>query len=168
MFLKCHRFFRWFLKNFWAYQSQNIQKVWKSESWLRSDLLNHRWIQEDEWEAINPLKRHRTLSTSDMSEKCGSDDVDFYVDFPHFLWISKHVGSVGLLTGWKHMRWRGRHTIWYFQHGGGSVNLTCRFITGITWIRIDHVTHFLMCGFWSEAIPPPVNAQMEECKDRVG
>lgn len=84
-----------------------------------------------------------------------ADDVDFYVDFPHFLWFFKHVGAVGLLTGWKHLRWRGCHTIWYFQHGGGSVNLTCRFITCITWIRIDHVTHFLMWG----------NSSTSECSD---
>lgn len=32
-----------------------------------SELLHHKWFQEDEWEAINPLKRHRTLSTSDVA-----------------------------------------------------------------------------------------------------
>ena len=34
---------------------------------LRSELLHHKWFQEDEWEAINPLKRHRTLSTSNWT-----------------------------------------------------------------------------------------------------
>ena len=33
----------------------------------RSELLHHKWFQEDEWEAINPLKRHRTLSTSNWT-----------------------------------------------------------------------------------------------------
>ncbi|CAJ1338578.1 unnamed protein product [Effrenium voratum] len=31
-----------------------------------SDLSSHQWFQEEEWETMKPLKRHRTLSNSDV------------------------------------------------------------------------------------------------------
>ena len=180
MFLKSHRFYRWFLKNFWAYQSQKIQKVWKkrvvAEVWpFESQMDSRRWVGSyqpfeaashliDQWHVWKvwlvgfsaPIWWTFRRSAHPLHLMQSSDDVDFLRKFSTLpVFFLKHVGSVGLLTGWKHLRWRGCHTIWYFQHGGGSVNLACRFITGITRIRIDHVTHFLMWG----------NSSTSECSD---